>query len=104
MADEASSLNRQRKRSMGQLTSQIERNVEGVLKPLEKPFRTGASSQKAQAKKEAEKQKQVLALDLAEAESEIARRKALTTKGRTGRGSLIASGTPGLSSNLGGTS
>ena len=102
MSDSASSLNRQRKRSLSQITSQAERNLESVAKPFEKPFRTGASAQKAQAKKDIEKQKQVTALELAESESEIARRKALATSGRTGRGSLISS--TGRATNLGGTS
>ena len=102
MSDTASSLNRQRKRSLSQLTSQAERNLESTSKPFEKPFRTGASAQKAQAKKDIEKQKQVTALELAESESEIARRKALATSGRTGRGSLISS--VGRATNLGGTS
>ena len=65
MSDTASSLNRQRKRSLDQLTSQAERNLENVAKPIEKPFRTGASAQKAQAKKDIAKQKQVTALELA---------------------------------------
>jgi len=102
MSDAASGINRQRKRSLSQLTSQVERNLENTSKPFEKPFRTGASAQKAQAKKDVAKQKQVTALELAESESEIARRKALATSGRTGRGSLISSA--GRATNLGGTS
>jgi hypothetical protein len=59
-------------------------------------------AQKRQAKAIAERQKKEDAL-LAEADSEVAKRKALGTKSRAGRKSLIATSNTGLATNLGGS-
>jgi hypothetical protein len=77
------------------------RRARPILKAAEKPFRTGASSARRTAEEQATQAQQAAALDLAESEDEIARRKAVAS-GR-GRGSLIKSSPSGLSTNLGGT-
>ncbi len=90
--------------------SEIESLVTGktALKNSEKllkPFRTGKSSaMRAQKKQTAliEKQQKQEAMRLAEADSEVKKRKAFATRGRSGRQSLIATSETGLSSNLGG--
>ena len=68
-------------------------------------FRTGRSAAKRQAREAEEnlaKQKQLEAQRTAEAEDDIARRKAVASRGG-GRASLLAGGSEtGVSSNLGG--
>ena len=71
----------------------------------DKPFRTGRTAAKKTAKEQSlliAKQRQVDELDLAESESEIARRKQLAKQG--GRSLLIKTSETGVkSTNLGGT-
>ena len=66
-----------------------------------KLIRTGASSQRRDAKIQIAKQQQKESASLAEKDDEIARRRSRAAKG--GRSSLIKSATPGLATNLGGT-
>lgn len=80
------------------------RNIQKkTIQLQEKPFRKGASARGREARSLALKQQQTEQVRLAEAESEIATRRARGTLGRAGRRSLIQSSPAGLSTNLGGT-
>jgi len=75
--------------------------VEKVEKKIEAPFRKGTSAARREAQKQIHKQNLMEQQKAAEAESEIATKRAMTKKG--GRQSLIKSSGAGLAQNLGGT-
>ena len=82
----------------------------GTLRSLFDPMDLTGSKAKSEAKKAQERQEKAIAEQkkkeaqrLAEAESEVKRRQAIASRGRSGRGSLIATSQTGLASNLGGT-
>ena len=97
MADQLSSVNKERKR----FEKRIDEGKVGFS--LEGPFRTGRTQKEREAKEATQKQAQTEAAALAEADDEIARRKAVAGSKRTGRGSLIRSTGSGTATNLGGT-
>jgi|ETNvirome_6_1000_1030641.scaffolds.fasta_scaffold01665_4 hypothetical protein len=103
MADSLSSVNKQRKRAQQQILSEADRHQERLTKPLAKPLRTGKTKATREAKEAIAKQSQTEAAALAEADDEIARRKAVAGSKRAGRGSLIRSTGSGTATNLGGT-
>jgi CHASE3 domain sensor protein len=103
MSDAASGINRQRKRSLSSVAEEFKRADRGLDRAVEKPFRTGASATQRKAKEDVARQKQTTALELAEADSEIAQRRARTRSKAAGRGSLIRSTGSGTATNLGGT-
>ncbi len=97
MADSLSSVNKERKR----FETRIEEGKPGFS--LEGPIRTGKTKKEREAKQAIQKQSQTEAAALAEADDEIARRRAVAGSKRAGRGSLIRSTGSGTATNLGGT-
>ena len=73
-----------------------------INRGIEKPFRKGATAAKKQAARDTQKQMQLEKVRTAEAESEIALRRAQAKGKKGGRQSLIKSAA-GLATNLGGT-
>ena len=90
----------------GVFTGDISDTTSFLFGDFEGGLRSGKSSakraQKAQKKAIAE-QKRIEDIRLAEAESGIAKRKALGTRARAGRQSLIATSQTGRATNLGGS-
>ena len=78
-------------------TTRAERNLE------RRTIRTGKTKKEREAKQALQKQAQTEAAALAEADDEVARRRAVAGSKRTGRGSLIRSTGSGTATNLGGT-
>jgi hypothetical protein len=101
-----SSVKKTLKRGQKAVTSAGMSELKPLGRALEKPVRTGATATKKQAakdiQKQMQKQMQLEKVRSAEAESEIALRRAQAKGGRGGRQSLIKSAT-GLATNLGGT-
>ena len=82
----------------------LQKGTVAAEKALErKTIRTGKTKTEREAKQAIQKQAQTEAAALAEADDEIARRKAVAGSKRTGRGSLIRSTGSGTATNLGGT-
>jgi len=94
MSNVASSLNRQRKRTLSNVTSSG--NLFGI--DIGKPFRTGRTQQaelQKQQQKELASQSQRAKAGLAEAESEVAKRRFGITSKRRGRSLLVATSQAG---------